>query len=45
MEKDHYEEVPKSIAEEIIPESNIESYFVWIPRYRYKIFNNGNYPS
>lgn len=22
-----------------IPESNIESYFVWIPRYKYKIFN------
>ena len=30
---------------ETIPESNIESYFVWIPRYRYKIFNDGNYPS
>jgi len=28
---------------EVIPESNIESYFVWIPRYRYKIFNDGNY--
>ena len=28
---------------EVIPESNIESYFVWIPRYRYKIFNEGNY--
>ena len=28
---------------EIIPESNIESYFVWIPRYKYKIFNEGNY--
>ena len=28
---------------ETIPESNIESYFVWIPRYRYKIFNDGNY--
>ncbi len=28
---------------EEIPESNIESYFVWIPRYRYKIFNDGNY--
>jgi len=26
-----------------IPESNIQSYFVWIPRYRYQIFNTGNY--
>ena len=26
-----------------IPESNIESYFVWIPRYRYQIFNTGEY--
>jgi len=26
-----------------IPESNIESYFVWIPRFKYKIFNEGNY--
>ncbi len=25
---------------EIIPEDNIESYFVWIPRYKYKIFND-----
>ena len=28
---------------EVVPEENIESYFVWIPRYRYKIFNEGNY--
>jgi len=28
---------------ETIPESNIESYFVWIPRFKYKIFNDGNY--
>jgi len=28
-----------------IPESNIQSYFVWIPRYRYQIFNTGNYSS
>ena len=28
---------------ETIPESNIESYFVWIPRYKYQIFNEGNY--
>ena len=26
-----------------IPEANIESYFVWIPRYRYKIFNDEKY--
>jgi len=28
---------------EVIPESNIESYFVWIPRYRYQLFNMGEY--
>ena len=28
---------------DIIPESNIESYFVWIPRYKYQIFDEGNY--
>jgi len=28
---------------EIIPEENIESYFVWIPRYRYIIVNDGIY--
>ena len=28
---------------EIIPEENIESYFVWIPRYKYRIWNTGNY--
>ncbi len=27
----------------VIPESDIESYFVWIPRYRYKIFNDETY--
>ena len=26
-----------------IPEEKIESYFVWIPRYRYQIFDDGNY--
>ena len=30
---------------EIIPESNIDGYFVWIPKYSYKIFNLGNYTS
>ena len=29
--------------DEIIPEDNIESYFVWIPRYKYKLFDEGNY--
>ena len=36
----------KSISyndEEIIPGSNIDGYFVWIPRYKYQIFNEGNY--
>ncbi|MDD2391959.1 MAG: prepilin-type N-terminal cleavage/methylation domain-containing protein [Bacilli bacterium] len=28
---------------DIIPESAIRSYFVWIPRYKYKIFDEGNY--
>ena len=28
---------------QVIPESAIQSYFVWIPRYKYKIFNEGNY--
>jgi len=30
---------------EAIPEDAIESYFVWIPRYRYQIFDEGNYPT
>ena len=28
---------------DIITESDIESYFVWIPRYKYQIFDEGNY--
>ena len=28
-----------------IPESAIESYFVWIPRYRYQLWDLGNYDS
>ena len=28
-----------------ILEESIESYFVWIPRYKYKLFNMGNYNS
>jgi len=30
---------------EVIPEENIESYFVWIPKYRYQIWDLGNYDS
>ncbi len=30
---------------DIINENDIESYFVWIPRYSYKIWNMGNYDS
>ncbi len=31
--------------EAIIPESNIESYFVWIPKYSYQIWDLGQYSS
>lgn len=30
---------------DVIPESNIESYFVWVPRYKYKLFDLGEYTS
>lgn len=30
---------------EVIPESNIESYFVWLPKYSYQLFDLGNYNS
>ncbi len=30
---------------EVIPEDVIESYFVWIPKYRYKLWDLGNYDS
>lgn len=30
---------------EVIPEEKIESYFVWIPRYRYKLWDLGQYDS
>ena len=29
---------------EVIPESSIESYFVWIPKYKYKLWNIGDTP-
>ncbi len=28
---------------DVIPEDDIESYFVWIPKYKYQIFDMGNY--
>ncbi len=40
------EDESKSYASnEIIPEENIESYFVWIPKYRYQLWDLGNYDS
>ena len=30
---------------EVIPEEKIESYFVWIPKYRYQLWDLGNYDS
>jgi hypothetical protein len=30
---------------EVIPEENIESYFVWIPKYRYQLWDLGEYNS
>ena len=32
-------------ANEIIPEEKIESYFVWIPKYRYQLWDLGQYDS
>ena len=32
-------------SNEVIPEDVIESYFVWIPKYRYKLWDLGNYDS
>ena len=29
---------------DVIPEENIESYFVWIPKYKYKLWNIGTTP-
>ena len=33
------------VSGEIIPEEEIESYFVWIPKYSYKLWDLGNYTS
>lgn len=38
LKKDVY----KSVGD-VILDDEIDGYFVWIPRYKYKIFNNGNY--
>ncbi len=37
------DETKKYYEGDIIPEENIESYFVWIPKYRYKLWDLGNY--
>ncbi len=38
------EDSAKSYKEgDVINPADIESYFVWIPRYKYKIFNDGHY--
>ncbi len=39
--KDENEEYENN---EVIPEGSIESYFVWIPKYSYQIWDLGNYP-
>lgn len=40
------EDETKSYASnEVIPEENIESYFVWIPKYRYQLWDLGLYDS
>ena len=31
------------IEGQTIPESNIDAYFVWIPKFKYKLFDMGNY--
>ena len=33
------------LAGEVIPEEKIESYFVWIPKYRYQLWDLGQYDS
>lgn len=33
----------EEIYEDVIPEDKIESYFVWIPKYRYQLWDLGNY--
>ncbi len=40
-----FDESKDYLAGEIIPENAIESYFVWIPKYRYQLWDLGNYDS
>ena len=40
-----FDESEDYLAGEVIPEEEIESYFVWIPKYRYKLWDLGQYDS
>ena len=40
-----FDESKDYLAGEVIPESEIESYFVWIPKYRYQLWDLGLYDS
>ena len=39
------DEIEDYLAGEVIPEDKIESYFVWIPKYRYQLWDLGQYNS
>ena len=39
------DETEDYLAGEVIPEEKIESYFVWIPKYRYQLWDLGQYDS
>ena len=40
-----FDESEDYLAGEVIPEEKIESYFVWIPKYRYQLWDLGQYDS
>ena len=40
-----FDESEDYLAGEVIPEEEIESYFVWIPKYRYQLWDLGQYDS
>ncbi len=40
-----FDETKTYASGDVIPEENIESYFVWIPKYRYQLWDLGNYDS
>ena len=40
-----FDETKDYLAGEVIPEDAIESYFVWIPKYRYQLWDLGQYDS